>query len=299
MHDVRHSRTAGDLAIPARPLSMTPLELLPRTSWWKLFIDRKFHSRRNIGLSEQELWTPSLLFDRQKSPGFHAVMMRVFRSDLGLPEALGVRLDFAAYERLYHAVSDDVGGIANRGCSGTDATNGATHFPPGYAPGPMARTELLQERVGCWNLFTRERTGSTATDKVTMMYYGTPAAWRCHVGYKVAEGPVLANAFFDRYYSEIDHAAGALARCTAIVRLVRALHVYHFFQDANGRLNTMVVLNKLLIENGFPPSILPDPGIFGGGKTLAQLTRAVARGMRPVLLEMEAQLRLAPLDLAT
>ncbi|WP_437943255.1 DUF4157 domain-containing protein [Sorangium sp. So ce281] len=65
----------------------------------------------------------------------------------------------------------------------------------------------------------------------------------------------------------------------AIVRLVRALHVGHFYTDANGRLNTMLLLNKLLLQNGFTPVILQDNAIFGGRMSKSELVTQVMQGL--------------------
>lgn len=286
--DVVSHSVSGDLLLGSgMKLTTVPIDLLPKTSWWKLFIDKKHHKNANA----------CLLFDRQQSKGFHAVMMRVFKAELGSCMALGERLDYAAYRRIYLAVSTDVGGIANRGPSGTDAPNGATHFPTDLIPSQGAINELVQEGVSYKN-YTNGAQQVVPNAKVSLLVTGF--GWRIYVGYKMAEGPALADILFDRYYNQMALAGGnARQQLFAIVRLIRALHVYHFFQDANGRLNTMVILNKLLTENGFPPSIVSNPAIFGGGRTLQQLFDDVRDGMRPVLREMEAQLRLGYLDLAT
>lgn len=287
--EILHHSVAGDLAVSrARLPSQSPLHLLPQTSWWKLFIDRIYHKEAS----------PALLFDRQKSKGFYAVMMRVFKSELGIAQALHVPLDYEQYEKLYFAVSRDVGGIEYRGRSGSDAQGGATNFPPIYVPRGVALAELLAEGVYYWNLPAGVTHGNKAMAQVSLIYFGSPPSWRYSVGYTTTQGPILANAFFTRYYQELDVAGGPLAQLRAIVRLVRALHVYHFFRDGNGRLNTMVVLNKLLLENGFPPAIVSDPAIFGGGRSVAQLVDDVHNGMKIVLREMEVQLFMPGLDLA-
>lgn len=286
--DIVGNEKSGDLLASKKQLVSTPLALLPRTSWWKLFIDRKFHKEAS----------PALLFDREKSKGFHAVMMRVFKSQFDLARTMNVPLDYKEYEKLYQAVSRDVGGIGHYGPSGTDSPDGTTTFPPTFTPSIAALAELKVENIGYWNIPANIKTYDKATDKVAIMYYGSPPAWTCSVGYKMAEGPALANYFLKRYYGEIGTVGGPLAQLTAIVRLVRVLHVYHFFRDANGRLNTMVVLNKLLMENGFPPTIVSDPAIFGGGYTLAELIDDVEAGMKMVLHEIQAHKRFSHLDLA-
>lgn len=286
--DIVGNEKSGDLLASSNQLVSTPLALLPRTCWWRLFIDRKFHKEAS----------PSLLFDRQKSKGFHAVMMRVFKSQFDLARTMNVRLDYKEYEKLYQAVSKEVGGIGHYGPSGMDSPVGTTNFPPTYAPSTAALAELKVENVGHWIVTTKVKNYDKATDKVAITFLGSPPVWTCSVSYKMAEGPALANNFFTRYYGEIGTAGGPLDKLTAIVRLVRALHVYHFFRDANGRLNTMVVLNKLLMENGFPPSIVSDPAIFGGGLTLTELLDDVEAGMKMVLHEIQAHKRFSHLDLA-
>lgn len=288
--EVLSSSKAGDLVSGRNP-KLVALDLLPKTSWWKLFIDRKYHKEA----------TPCLLFDRQKSKGFHAVMMRVFKSELYC--CLGERLNFRLYERMYLSVSTDVEGIQNRGRSGTNAVNskgvkvGATNFPTEIVPSEAAIQELYDEGIGCWDI-VGGRPCTLPGAKACLMHTGL-SGWRIYINYTTEEAPGLANGLFDRYYDDL-----ALAgldnqhQVRAIARLVRALHTYHFFQDANGRLNTMVVLNKLLLENGFAPTIVCNPAIFGGALTLDRLVKEIFKGMRPVLQEMEAHLKLAHLDLA-
>jgi hypothetical protein len=71
----------------------------------------------------------------------------------------------------------------------------------------------------------------------------------------------------------------AHAKLRAIVRTIRRLHVGHFFTDGNGRVNTFMMLNKLLLAEGFDPVILDDNWIFGGGFTVEQMVAAVTKGM--------------------
>ena len=274
---VTHGK-AGDLHVPDYRVPSSPLVLLPQTDWWKLFIARKYHKEA----------APYLLFDREKSKGFHAVMMRVFRTHLGPDSSLGTRLDFDFYERLYHEVSDEVGGIAHRGRSGTNAPVGSTHFPMEYTPTPLALTELFAEGVGIYNLQTGER--REPLHEIAVYYPTGMMAGRLSVAYRMEDVPALANAIFDRFYLELVLAGGnPLNELRAIVKAVRSLHVHHFFRDANGRLNTMVVLNKWLMESGFPPAILSDPAIFGGAFSINDLVKKVVKAMHRILRLMQAE----------
>jgi len=109
------------------------------------------------------------------------------------------------------------------------------------------------------------------------------------------------STLFRDYYTEIKTvAAGGAAevvkrRATlgAIARLVRALHVGHYFHDANGRLNTMVLLNRLLRDCDFSPVLMNRTDIFGGAFSETELVAAIEDGFRA----FRAQVQLAHLDL--
>lgn len=63
-----------------------------------------------------------------------------------------------------------------------------------------------------------------------------------------------------------------------IARIIRALHVGHYYTDANGRLNTMLFLNRLLIGAGLSPAIVADTSIFGGSQSVDTLAQAIVDG---------------------
>ncbi|MEL7367884.1 MAG: hypothetical protein AAFN74_03145, partial [Myxococcota bacterium] len=64
-------------------------------------------------------------------------------------------------------------------------------------------------------------------------------------------------------------------KLNAIIDCCRGLGVIHPFQDANGRVMMILLLNKLLMQNNMPPTILRDQGIMVGmdRTTLAQRIR--------------------------
>jgi len=101
-----------------------------------------------------------------------------------------------------------------------------------------------------------------------------------------AEGEV--NGLFGRYYGrlalidrdrELEGQAAEYEKLKAIGSLVRALHVGHYFHDANGRLNTMVLLNRLMIDAGFHPVIMQRTDIFGGECSADELVEAIRIGL--------------------
>jgi hypothetical protein len=64
----------------------------------------------------------------------------------------------------------------------------------------------------------------------------------------------------------------------AIIDTIQKLEQLHPFKDANCRVFVMVLLNKLLLQNGFPMCILHDPNCFDAFST-TQLLTEVKTGM--------------------
>lgn len=110
-----------------------------------------------------------------------------------------------------------------------------------------------------------------------------------------ADGEV--TALFRHYYNQLTMIDGSgspdvqkrRAKLGQIARLVRALHVGHYFHDANGRLNTMVLLNRLLVDCGFSPVLMNRTDIFGGAYSEKELVAAIEVGFAA----FAAQVRLA------
>src|SRR5262249_3978546 len=64
----------------------------------------------------------------------------------------------------------------------------------------------------------------------------------------------------------------------AIASYIQKLEVLHPFEDANCRTFVILLLNKLLIENGFSSVILINPNQFDGFSN-SQLVTAIKNGM--------------------
>jgi regulator of replication initiation timing len=70
---------------------------------------------------------------------------------------------------------------------------------------------------------------------------------------------------FKAYHKAIEAAGGDdHKKFVAIGQLLRKLEMAHIFRDGNQRTYSFLVLNKLLIQNNFPPAILDDPFLFDG-----------------------------------
>lgn len=65
-----------------------------------------------------------------------------------------------------------------------------------------------------------------------------------------------------------------------IAEFVMTLEILHFFMDGNQRTTVFVILNKLLIENGLTPVIMPDPSVFDGYMSSKELVGEIKKGMK-------------------
>jgi hypothetical protein len=92
----------------------------------------------------------------------------------------------------------------------------------------------------------------------------------------------LIDISIDTYKNEIRQANGnEEAVLGAVVDCCRRLGMIHPFQDANGRVIMLLVLNRLLLENGKDPTILESQGMMIG-KGRAELVAMIREGQAKV-----------------
>jgi hypothetical protein len=91
--------------------------------------------------------------------------------------------------------------------------------------------------------------------------------------------PVTAPAYADALLADAP-SPDVLDTLRPICRLVRRLVVGHVFVDGDGRAATMLVLNRLLREQGLPPATVRDIGVFDGRAPVDQLAIAVFDGQK-------------------
>lgn len=65
-----------------------------------------------------------------------------------------------------------------------------------------------------------------------------------------------------QYRAAIAAAKNTAEKITSIVTYIQNMHQYHPFADGNGRTFVFFLLNKLLMDNEFSPSIVNNPGNF-------------------------------------
>lgn len=308
-------------AMPAAPADPNQLTLahLPKSQWWKLFIDRSQHDPTQSGTQN------ALRFDNQQSPGFYETMMHGFEQHVlpGSP-ANPMGHDFATYDAMHQAVTrgvlrdDDSGGFENVPHQRSDAD---VQFPmtlAGHEPNPEALRELTNEGVAGLDRGFIHRIKTQIAGGIDGLKAGSPRDREVAALAEQADAapdnaylsrfqrvrgpggahqtlvttdrpqaqvPAAVNGLFAQLDGEVaasahlPPAAQRDAKLTAIARTVRAMHVGHFYSDANGRLNTMLMMNRLLQDHGFSPAMIDDPAHFGGSKTVAELTTEMKRGM--------------------
>lgn len=300
-------RNRGVLSGPEK--GQAGLENLPREEWWRLIINPK-----DFGKAERA----SGRDDRLKGPGdyygfydeddepkgkpsheFRESMTHALESELLFSGGnLGRRVDYDEYVRMHDLVTGRYQSGAERERGTRDSmrrassVETATGFPiEDWTPKIENESELKgrrrfdiaedleQETINGVPLVQRWKGGKVEPN--TSVTFFVPEDEQIRVNYSAQQGKRHVTSILDRYYGEVGKAKDDDAKLSAIVRAVRALHITHPFRDANGRLHGQILLNKFLLEQGFSPAILPEPGLgaFGGVFSVPQLVAGVKEGM--------------------
>lgn len=86
------------------------------------------------------------------------------------------------------------------------------------------------------------------------------------------------NEVFATFYQELHRAHNDDEKLTAIVNVVRKLEIMHPFWDGNCRTFCIILLNALLMQNGFAPCLFDDPNKFDG-YSISELVTLVKEGI--------------------
>lgn len=295
---------------PESAPSNQQIYLLPKSEWWRLFIDARYHSEGN-----------PLKFDYQQSPGFFSAMMAAFEEVFGAPPAKPEqRSGFSAFmgsivaefssiisggpkkvtPELYQHYHDLVrrkvltqpGGSPRFATIEFGWSNVSTTFGANGVGDPEPDTEALSELINEGIAYVENpqffpdelpppRPGAFVAIKIMFDDATGGRLYECACKYDAKQAPALVEKILATYYAEVGKAKKkSKLVIAAIVRLIRNLHVGHFFTDANGRINIMLLLNKFLMENDLPPVILTvNPGVFGGLLSIRDLVEAVEEGI--------------------
>jgi hypothetical protein len=285
------------------------LRNIPENQWWKLFIDKGAQN------TEHSNSVNALRFDNESSPGYLSAMMKSFSEHVGtVVPGVRDRIGAAKYAEMHRQVAagtlkQEEGGFIQmpQARSGMDTSFGVLSSPGDVndhdlnLPSLKGFREMVTEGLtgtkvdmprgaepgaGASSLVKYNYQARNSTDARGADYrpitriYNLGDNFRADTNYDQAGGAALIQGILDRYYVEITAAGTPEQKLQSIVKAIRALHVGHFFEDANGRLNTMTLLNRFLIEEGLQPVIMDSTAIFGGGFSIDQLVGQVVRGMR-------------------
>jgi len=285
---------AGDKKMTVK--GSNPLEALGREHWWKLFMDKKFHDR------PENKHEPGMFFDKDKSPGYYRSMMEAFQK--AIIKDRGKKVNYERYTEYHDLVSKYISSGKKTGemrrLGGKEAVSSFTIPPMPVREEKEAKltpekdaellerqnalAEMKEEKVHDRPLLTGfdKSKGYGRQDKTVSSYVHVPGE-KAHMAietkYPVLEGRLLVNTILKGHYDG-NHEGGSRAMIRSIAKTIRALHVGHFFVDGNGRHNIFLLMNKLLVDGGFEPSILPNgPDVFGGLKTVDGLVKDMEEGM--------------------
>lgn len=95
-----------------------------------------------------------------------------------------------------------------------------------------------------------------------------------------AASALSSAAYLDALAAPGEPGEAMLAMVRPACRLVRRLQVSHVFAAGGDRLDTRLLLNKLLLSNGMPPTVIRDPSLFAGRAPVDVLAREVIAGQR-------------------
>jgi hypothetical protein len=286
------------------------LRNIPENQWWKLFIDKGAQN------AEHSNSVNALRFDNENSPGYLSAMMKSFSDHVGtVVPGVRNRIGAAKYAEMHRQVAagtlkqEDDGFIQMpQARSGMNTSFGvlsspgdAVHGHDLNLPSLTGFREMVTEgltgtrvdvpqgaapaadapSIGKYNYKARSSTDARGADYRPITRINSLGDnFRANTNYGQDGGAALIQVILDRYYVEIAASDTPERKLQSIVKAIRALHVGHFFEDANGRLNTMTLLNRFLIEEGLQPVIMDSTAIFGGGFSIDQLVGQVVRGMR-------------------
>ena len=276
------ARSRVSLAVPA-PAPAVLGDFLPSSKRWRLYLTEGDHA----AALKHDRSNPGGLYDVDEFPGYQADLESVFTSVLDKRDVVRKRIDWNEYRRMYKAVTAQTRQAA--GPSGNFYVGG-TSDPNQYFYHwvilPELAADLTGTTLGGRPLVTRieshqkdEVVSRQDLDLIAVAYLVEGRELQLAIRFQPELLPALVNEAFGRYYLELEHARSAHERLRAIARLMRTLSVLHPFRDGNGRLHKHLLLQRLLLANGFRPVILPLMHyLFNGGFSLDQITAALQWG---------------------
>ncbi|MGW3043767.1 toxin glutamine deamidase domain-containing protein [Kitasatospora sp. NPDC001159] len=258
-------------------------DVLPESSWWRLFIDANVHQEA-LSLSPTDAANH---LDRTKYPGFRQSMTELFHEVLdGKPGGRDWSVvDVHAYEQIHDLATRHLveGSGSNVATVWSGSKDGLLTTMRGTGRTTMA-ADLHEDVINGRPLvvdFTL-KSGSLRDVKPPLVAFqrGSNGEGMISINYAHEEAPGHVQAVLDRYYHEIAGAPDDRAKLVAIAKVTRALQMMQPFTDANSRVNVSVLMQKFLLEQGFRPAVLTNSfELFLGGYTTHEIADHLVEGM--------------------
>ncbi|MER6181915.1 hypothetical protein [Streptomyces sp. NPDC001652] len=262
---VRPADGEGGRVAPGNAGRATLHDYLPRSQWWRMYIDPKNHEAAQAAFPD----APGSYYDHDRSPGFEQGMVAAYTQFLADPETVRTPMDSSAYRTMH--------GLATSGLGRSLDWSGGrpTHFP---LRGDALAPDIFDERVGgralVYDMTTHDWKGGLPRPQpatiLTRFLHSNPAL---ATNYRKNEAPGLVDSVFEEHYARVAAPdADDTAKLASIARTIRALHVIHPFEDGNLRSNVQILLPKLLLEQGYRPIVPNDMyGLFQGGRSVDEM----------------------------
>ncbi|WP_343602821.1 DUF4157 domain-containing protein [Roseateles sp.] len=250
---------------------------LPKAEIWRMVMDGKHQASRGKYGFENE-------------SGYMGAMLRGFSQMLG---TVGTPLDAGMYEALHDSA---VRGVRTRSGEqmderyrdnpqmgegfGLDMENWS---PAGHAE---LHKKFQKKRTDPVGSMLAENPNKMIERSVDGQALAGKQVFRVRPTNSREHAVELAQEVISRYHDDIvaadelpEEAAQRDAKLTAIARICQDLDQMHLFTDGNIRTIVFLVLNKLLLEQGFSPVIMSEPNVFDC-KSVDELKAEIGRGQR-------------------
>ncbi|MFG2845878.1 hypothetical protein ACGF12_22310 [Kitasatospora sp. NPDC048296] len=281
--DVFNSPQPGPSSVPEPTPGHPKLsDLMPESSWWRLFIDANVHEAALVNSPGDA----ANHMDVTKYPGFRQGMTELFREvlDGGSGGRDWSRIDKKAYEEIHELATRHLveGSGKNVATVWSGTGEGTLTTMRGTGRTNMA-SDVADERIGGHKLVADFTSGVPQREEKTPLVLFTRGQARegmISINYPHGSAPDHVQNALDRYYAEVGAATDDRGKLLAIAKVTRALQMIQPFTDANSRVNVSVLLQKFLIEQGFRPTVLTNSfELFLGGYTTHEIADHLVEGM--------------------
>lgn len=261
----------------------------PKDQLWRLFIDLAYQKENDPYIFDKDRTVYSHIIKGER--GYHNSMRNGFDY---IRETIGQKLTLELFKEIHsrctHQVQHTDGGqFSDKFSFEIDDCLMVYPFSLSFHPSDYDLTlDALEEceakKLICWSenfpvsdWHTLDKAHTIFQDFLSI-HVDPPSSIRSNAYYHDKPADKIKN-LIDLYYTAIEQANSDDNKLEAIANLCRALEIYHVFTDGNQRTIAFALLTKLLIENGFKPSIIERPDMFDGYYTTKKMVEAIKTGM--------------------